>query len=436
MGSFTLRQLIKYWQDYMSAGQFVTRELSDYSNTLDKFILAFIGVRRSGKSTLAYLTAQRISKKKFLYINFEDVFFIENNRISIFDELIAAFTELNACEPELLIFDEIQNIPHWEKWARQTIDTRRYKLIITGSSAKMLSSEIATSLTGRCIEQKIYPLSFIEYLQFKELEPVSEIEAQAHFKQFLIEGGFPAAVLETSEITRKTILMNYLQDLLHKDVISRYEIRNVAILNALTQYYLTNISSTHSHHRIKNFLECNLDTVRDYSHYLQSAFLFFELPRYHHNLKTQIRDPRKIYCIDTGLRNANAFYHSEDLGKLAENAVFVELLRSLDPCNKLFYFKNEDCEVDFLVVEGFRIKQAIQVSWSDLSDKRIRDRELKALRDIAGQHQVDRLTMVVSDSSAFTQQELARDYGLDPNIFELKTIWEFCGLTKSLKPRR
>lgn len=429
-----IKQIIRYWQEYMSAGPFVDRDLSDYRDVLDKFILAFVGVRRSGKSTLAYLTAQKISKKRFFYMNYEDVFFIENNQANIFDELISVFTDLYACEPDLLIFDEIQNIQNWEKWARQTIDTQRYKLIITGSSAKMLSSEIATSLTGRSIEQKIYPLSFIEYLKFKQLEPVSETEAKAVFKEFLIEGGFPAAVLETNTITRKSILMNYLQDVIHKDIISRYEIRNVAILKSLTQYYLTNISCPHSHNKIKNFLECNLDTIRDYSHHLQSAFLFFELPRYHYNLKTQIRDPRKVYCIDTGLRNANAFYHSEDLGKLAENAVFIELLRSLSPSEKLFYFKDDNCEVDFLIVEGFTIKEAIQVSWSDLSDNELRDRELGALKKISAQFKIDKLTMIVNDNNAFSKQELCQEYEFNSCHFELKTIWQFCGLNQKLKP--
>lgn len=334
--------------------------------------LVLTGVRRSGKT----FTAVEISKKEeTLYFNFEDPITYIDNKVNNLDEIISVFTEYSRQEPKLIILDEIQNISGWEKWVRKAIDTNKYKLILTGSSAKLLSSEISTAISGRCVEQNIWPLSFIEYLTFSQKKCNTANEYIGELREYLQWGGFPAVTLATTKGEKEVLLKQYLNDILYKDVINRHEIRNQKTLRQLTIFYFTNISSLHSYSSIKNAFNINATTANEYTQYLSEAFLFFEINRYHPNLKVQIRDSKKIYAIDNGMRNLHSFTANEDIGKLAENAAFIELLRR---GSEITYFK-EKGEVDFLIVKNGRPVTAIQVCYSNLDDKETETREVNSL---------------------------------------------------------
>lgn len=335
---------------------------------------ALTGVRRCGKTYCA-LELGRHTELETLYFNFEDPIFLKDNSVKNLDILISVYTEYVGREPQLLIFDEIQNIDGWERWARRCIDTQRWQLIITGSSAKLLSSDISTSIAGRCLEQQIWPLSFLEYLRFTNTTCTSNLEYIGAMRSFLKWGGFPAVALEPDEMTRTLILRQYLGDIVHKDVLGRNEIRNKRHLDQIVLFAMTNPASLFSYTSLKRAYGMNTDTAQAYIDALQDAFLVFEVPRFHPNLKVQSRDAKKIYVIDTGMRNAHARSVNDDLGKLAENATYIELRRrGLD----VFYFKDVG-EVDFLITTAGKPATAIQVCYSDMEDPATKGRELSSL---------------------------------------------------------
>lgn len=379
-----LRIVFDQWQDW--AKDVLEKKFDRKTINYDfqtKHVLALIGVRRSGKTFYTFDTAEKfiqannLDPSSFFYINFEDPYFIKFNSTDELDHLITIYNERFLCNPKLIILDEIQQIDQWQRWIRKYVDLEKFKIIVTGSSAKLLSKEISSSLTGRSIEKTIYPLSFSEYLavKLKNKQKLQPSLYNAHLKNYLSEGAFPELIYIKDDHKRKELLREYLQDIVYRDIVNRYEIRSVNNLNLLVNYYLTNISSQHSSYSIKKALEIPLDTASEYTQYLEDAFLILNISRYHSNLKVQKRDARKFYAIDTGLRNANSSSATDDLGKLFENAVFIELKRR----NHDVYYYKEEQEVDFVITENYKIKSLIQACYSDLEDPETYIREIGGL---------------------------------------------------------
>ena len=337
----------------------------------DGMALAFVGVRRSGK-TFAAIEAAASRSERVLYFNFEDPVFVSDNRVQHLDTIISVYQEFSGHDPGVLIFDEIHNIDGWEKWVRKVVDTRRWPLIITGSSAKLLSSEIATSIAGRCIEKTVWPLSYSEYLKFSDIRSAPSL---ASLRNYFKWGGFPALTEVNDPDTKTIILKQYLSDIVLKDVISRHEIRNKRHLDQIVAFAMTNLSSLCSYQSVRKAFGMTADVAQTYSGYLGEAFMLFEVQRYHHNLKVQARDPKKIYVIDPGLRRIAARSVTDDLGKIAENIVYLELRRR---GHDIYYFQAKG-EVDFVLVEGYRPLQAVQVCYSDMMDAPTFEREVGSL---------------------------------------------------------
>jgi predicted AAA+ superfamily ATPase len=372
-----IKVVLDEWQDFaktVTQAKFKRQEL-DLSLILGR-VTALTGVRRSGKTFYAIGLAQdyieRHKNTDFLYINFEDPYFLRYNSVTELDLLLRVYAEYHdGQEPKILILDEIQNIHGWECWVRKYADLKKFHIIVTGSSAKLLSSEISGSLTGRNLETKIWPLSFSEFII---ANPKKLAANSASFKKYLLQGAFPELhKIEAQGHQRQ--LHQYFEDILHKDIINRHEIRSVSALRTLASFVLTNLSSLHSTHSIKKALDINAETVREYCRFLEDACLFFPVARYHPNLKVQSRDAHKFYCIDTGLRNAIARSPNHDWGKLCENMVYIELKRR----NLEVYYYREAQEVDFIVTRGHKAQEAIQVCYSDLEDKDTYERETRAL---------------------------------------------------------
>ncbi len=363
-----LLETIAFWQDnYQDWAKNMAPRMG-YDLELPRDLArALIGVRRCGKS---YLSAQ-INKRHLsstCYVNFEDPYFSLNSEVSVLDQIPTAFKQLYGSEAKYLVLDEIQNIKNWEKWVRKIIDAKKYQLIITGSSATLLSSELSSALTGRCLETKVWPLSFREYLKFK---PCSTDNYLSELEQYFNDGGFPRVQFGNKD----ELLRQYLQDIIYKDIVVRHAVRDIAALNTVVQYLLSNISSKHSFSSIKKAFGINVDTAINFANYCESAFLLFSIKKYDRNLKVQSRNPVKVYSIDTGLRQVNAFYHSTDIGKLAENVVFIELKRR---GHKLYYHQ-ANYEVDFLVVDGLRPSQAINVCYDNLEKAETYERETQSM---------------------------------------------------------
>lgn len=345
------------------------------SLTSQKMATALVGVRRCGKSFSAIELSKKLPEEEVLYYNFEDPLFYIEPTVEKLKTLLNVAIEFSETSIKMLILDEIQNVDGWERWLRKLIDQKRYEILVTGSSAKLLSSELSTALSGRCLQYEIWPLSYAEYLKFAAKKPARAAEHISALRAYMTWGGFPEVVLSSTAEIRKKILRQYLTDIVLKDIISRHQIRNKRALDLLIAYYFSNPSSLHSYNALKNAFSLSLDVVADYTRALSEAFIVFEVARYHPNLKVQSRDPKKVYLIDPGLRKAGNRSVHDDTGKILENLVYLQLRRKgVD----VFYYKEKQ-EVDFLVTENGKPVQAIQVCSADLKDSSTRKREVGAL---------------------------------------------------------
>lgn len=338
--------------------------------------LAITGVRRSGKSSMAvhFATESGLLDQTFFF-NFEDPIFFAGATFEVIDQLISVYEEEMGKTPKLVILDEIQNIEGWERWVRKAVDLGRYQVVVTGSSSELLSSEIATAISGRVIEQTVWPLSFAETLAFRGIAPTTEGIWIRELEYYLRWGGFPKAVLTDNENDRILLLKQYLADIVLRDVVARHTIMNQRSLNQLVSFYLSNLSCFHSYTVLRKAFGVSIELATSLTEYLTQAFLVFEISRYHPNLKVQSPDPKKVYIIDNGLQTISLLSHREDWGQLAENAVYLELRRRN---SQVFYFKQTQ-EVDFVITELGKPVDAIQVCHADLTLESTRERKIEAL---------------------------------------------------------
>lgn len=355
-----------------------------------KQILAITGARRSGKSFIMKQLAKRLidggkDKNELLIVNFEDPRFVEL-KVDILQQIYETYLEFLAPTDKPYFFlDEIQEVEGWEKWVSTVQELQKAKVLVSGSNAKLLSRELGTLLTGRHLDITVFPLSFKEYISFKgmhvkdTLDIVNKrIQLKSLLRNYLEFGAFPEVVLSAQ---KQQILLSYFDDVLNKDLIRRYKIRKPEKLKALAKYYLSNISTLITFNSLEKPLGISMDTIEKFSGYLENAYLIFFLKRFSFKVKEQEKSPRKVYCIDTGLSNAVGFRFSQNLGRLAENIVFMELKRrqAQSPELELYYWKDaQHREIDFVLKEGQEVTKLIQVCWQ-VSGLKTKEREVKIL---------------------------------------------------------
>ncbi len=380
------KQILDDWQQTYIAYLDELKPRSPQIKPSKHYAHGLVGVRRCGKSWAAIelaasiATAQRSPQvRRSLYLNFEDPAFMGNDSYQNIDVLLSVDAEFEKTPITTLILDEIQNIQGWERWVRKAVDSKQTNIMITGSSAKLLSSELATSLTGRCLEHRIWPLSYKEFLNFTNRRLTTYEQHRGALSEYLQWGGFPAVVLENETRIKKELLKQYALDIVSKDVVARNAIRDRRALDQMTRYYATNISSLHSYQAIRKAFDITVDMAVDYTRYLNDAFYCFEVQRFHPNMKVQIRDPKKIYGIDTGLRNVLTQSVNQDRGKLVENVVFIELMRRGYDVN---YYRGER-ECDFVLTENGSPHTVIQVTDSNLEEASLKEREIRGLLEAA-----------------------------------------------------
>lgn len=342
-------------------------------------IKVITGPRRSGKSVFSVLL---LKNKNFAYLNFDD-----DNLLKIHnsDEIIKGISQVYP-ENKFILFDEIQNLEKWEIFVNK-LQRRGHNLILTGSNSKLLSRELATVLTGRYISIEIFPFSFKEFLKAKDLKiekqyiklPQRQGEILNNLHEHIKNGGFPEIVVKG--IDSRLYLETLFDAILFKDVVKRYNIRFSQKIYELALYLITNFCCEFSFTKIKNILGFrSTNTVQNYLKYLEEAYLFFPLTRFSLKMKEQLKAPRKIYLVDNGLILAKSFQSSQNIGKLMENLVFIELLRKGYKINQnLFYYRTRNGrEIDFLLRKGNKIHRLIQVCF-DIEELNVKKRELKAL---------------------------------------------------------
>ncbi|RKY95666.1 MAG: hypothetical protein DRQ03_08575 [Candidatus Hydrothermota bacterium] len=336
-------------------------------------VLVVTGVRRCGKSILAHLFLRNF---KYAHINFDDER-LETLKTAELNKIIGAFYELYG-EVNFMIFDEIQNIPKWELFITRLHRSKR--VIITGSNSRLLSGELATHLTGRHIDITLFPFSLREFLKFKGLKydiyltrDVAKIKN--HLKDYLIGGGFP-------EGGDKEHIRSIYNDIVTKDILLRHNIKFRSAFKEFVRLVVTNFSNEITYSALKNAINVkSVHTTRNYLSMLEEAFLVFRLPKFSFRFRDQIREPKKAYVVDNGIINVLGFRFSENIGRFYENTVFVELKRkqTFNPGLELYYYKDiSGHEVDFVIKEGSRVKQLIQVCY-DLGSEKTKQREIRAL---------------------------------------------------------
>jgi len=336
------------------------------------------GIRRSGKSTLLNQVINRFYKKGGYYFNFEDERLVDFG-VEDFNSLYETLLELYG-ERKVFFFDEIQNVPKWEVFVRRQQD-KGCKFFITGSNASLLSRELGTKLTGRALSVELYPFSFKEYLAFKDFklqkDSLSYTSGRAaikkHFAEYLRHGGMP----EYLKYNDPTLLKRVYDDILYRDIVARYDIKQVKTLRELGLYLLSNIAGYFSYNNLKKVLGVgSMNTIKSYTDFLENSFLIFLVNKFSYSLKQQFVAHKKIYCIDNGLVESVAFQFSKNKGKFLENLVFLELKRKFP---EIYYYKTaNNLEVDFLVKSGKKKVGLIQVA-DNLDNEKARVREINSL---------------------------------------------------------
>lgn len=320
------------------------------------YAIIISGIRRSGKSTLLHQLIKKLSN--FYFLNFEDIRLIDFES-SDFEKLDEIFQEEYGVS-QFYLLDEIQNVEHWEIFVRSRLDKRK-QFIITGSNASLLSAELGTRLTGRHLNFELFPFSFREILQWK-----NETANPKTFEMYLIKGGFP----EFLKYEKVEILRELLSDILHRDIVSRYKVREVKALQEMAIYLLSNVGKEFSFNSLKRMFEFgSVNTPISFVSHMENSFLLFTIPKFDYSLRKQLINEKKVYSIDNGLSVANTVSFSSDKGRMLENSVFLELRRFH---KEIYYFKGKG-ECDFLVKKEGMIRIAIQVTYELNEDNKRRE---------------------------------------------------------------
>ncbi|MEI7621124.1 MAG: ATP-binding protein [Candidatus Moraniibacteriota bacterium] len=363
-----------HWQEGFFASGFsreVTTKLEKLVAT--RQILAILGVRRSGKSTVSkqlinYLIKQKkVNPRNILFLNLEDPFLYAlredpNNLQKIFEQYLLMM------EPQGKVFvflDEIQFFEGWQVFVKAAYEKGKIKFFITGSNSQLLSQEMATLLSGRSIAKNIFPFNFGELLGVKNVAHLEKFDVLQNalviekiFKGYIKDGGFPEVVLEKKNEIKKELLINYYKNILYQDIIPRFEIKKTQDIENLLLYLFSNIGNGYSYNSLGEYLKIHDKTVKEYISFFEKSFLLFEISNYQYSIKKQENFPKKVYAVDNGFINAVSFAFSENYGRLLENLVFIKLLQA----GKKVYYSKGKHECDFVIKQGLKISQAIQVT--------------------------------------------------------------------------
>lgn len=352
-------------------------------------VIVLKGIRRCGKSTLLINQIKQLIKdgvdtRNILFVNLEDPRFINHLSVELLQKIKEVYLEyLNPNGKPYIFLDEIQNIPFWEKWVNKEYELKLCKLFITGSNSSMLSSEIASSLSGRYLSLEVFPLSFKEFLVFKNIKIKNQldivnykIELRRFFEEYIKFGAFPK-VIQYDVLEKKELLTTYKDSIILKDIVARYKLKSLITLEDIAAFLLGNTGIIQSTSKVKNNFNISFDMARDYVEYLKNAYMLFEIKKFDYSFKKQNLNDRKYYSADLGLSNLYRVANLQNRGSDIETIIAIELLRrGFD----IFYYKtSSNHEIDFVVVTGNQIVQLIQVAKS-LENEKTKKREIEAFQ--------------------------------------------------------
>lgn len=389
--------------ELISRPYLVRRNSQDNSLLLNSNLIKLItGPRRVGKSTQALLM---LKDKNFAYLNFDNHSLLEawdaDIVMRMLDEVYPGY--------KYILLDEVQNLDAWDLWVSELYRFGK-NLIITGSNARMLSSEMATVLTGKYLQVEMLPFSLEEFfdwnkLDLHEMTEENRTDYQVLTDDYLRNGGYPE-VVASRQITR-SYLDTLFDSIIWKDIAKRHNVRNVTDLNNLAMYLVSNFSNPLSANDLSTELGfSSVNTTRKYMDYLHEPYLFYYLSRYNNKLKLMRKAPRKVYVVDNGFVASKAFSISDNLGRLLENQVFIELLRRGYNVEKtMFYYRSRnDKEVDFVLRNGTKIERLVQVCY-DMTNAKTEKREVDSIIECAGELICDNLVIVTNNEKRIIEKD-------------------------------
>jgi predicted AAA+ superfamily ATPase len=432
MESRTLEILIdwNYWGTFSRS--LIPRE--EYEARLGRFmegreVIVVKGIRRAGKSSLIFSHLSRLfgegklRPENTFIINFEDPRLPADLDAGGLTTIFEVYMRNRSPEGRIVaVLDEVQYVKGWERFARWLSEARDAKVIVTGSSSKLMSEEYATALTGRHLDLSVAPLSFREFLKFKGLTASDGIEllrqrfrVQNLLIEYLSYGGFPEVALSGSAERKVELLRNYFLDILVKDAARRFGVEKLGKFEQLARNYVSNISSIQSFNRLKRELGISLDTVERYSSYLATAGLFTFLEKFSFSVTEQARGMKKVYAADTGFYTSSGFRFMDNMWRVMENAVAVNLLAKAAGATDLevYYYRTESCEVDFVVKKGARVERLVQVTYASTREE-VEKREVRSIARAAEAVRCGRLEVVTWDYEGEEMVEGGREVRFVP----------------------
>lgn len=354
-----------------------------------------MGVRRGGKSYFVYqkilnLLDVGVSRSAILFINFEDdrLLPLDVHKVA---KLVDAFYSLypeNHDRKCYLFFDEIQNVPDWPIMIRRLHDTKKREIFLTGSSAKLLSKEIASSLRGRSLATEIWPYSFSEFNRAKQIsidrslfDQKTQDQLKQVFRNYLNEGGFPEIISYDPDTKQKT-LQEYLDVVIFRDILERHNVKNPTLIKYMILSMVHNVGKPFSVNKFYNDArgqgyQVGKDLLYEYESFIEDTFLIFGVSLYDRSIRKVQTNPKKLYAIDPGMMRAITLDYENDLGRLFENVVYLDLRRL--GCEISYYLTQERYEIDFLAQTPRGYKKFFQVAW-DMQDPQTMERENRALQ--------------------------------------------------------
>lgn len=367
-------------------------ELPNLPANLRKAIV-LTGMRRSGKTWFLYqimntLEKKGVRKEQILYLNFEDdrLLGCKDNMQVVLDAYFELYPQYAKNKEVYFFLDEIHEANHWEKFIRRLLDTEEMQIYLTGSSAKLLSKEIATSLRGRTLVREIFPFNFEEFLDYKKITHSKLLSSKQksliyhELQNFLHFGGFPESVNMDPSLHRE-LLQGYLDVVIYRDIIERHNIINIVALKNVFHHCLKNAGAYLSIHKMYAILKSqgisvSKNSLYEYMNYFEDAYCLFSVPLYDFSFTKQSQNPKKVYPVDQGFILACTVKSEFEKAALLECTVFSKLRRNTE---EIYYFHtSKGKEVDFLISRLGKL-ELYQVTLS-LKEEKTKERELSALR--------------------------------------------------------
>ena len=375
-------------------------------------IVAIVGPRQAGKTYRIFQLIKDLLKKglpreNILYVNFEHER-LRNLDANDLEDMMKVFYQLFSPRDQIYLFlDEVQNVKDWDRWVRRVYDSGKYRIYISGSSSRLSSREIATSLRGRSVDYPVFPFSFREFLRSKGFFLYSDVMGYLEergrilglLEEYLRFGGYPKVVLTEDQEEKRRILKSYYEAVFYRDLVERCKL-DPELLDSFLRYSISCFSKQISISKIHNYLRsiglrCSKATLIKFLRCAEQAYFLFPVEIFSYSIKERKQYPRKLYVVDNGI--INVVYPESGIGGLMENAVAVEMLRrELEIFYWREYGKRDGAEVDFVVRDGIKVKKLVQVTYAS-SREDLNRREMRALLKASSELGCDDLLVITWD---------------------------------------